>query len=188
MSRTRYVRLVGDRLEPAIRLKGMTKRDFGLECFSIMNRLGLRKGTGFDDEKQASNWTSLLCRPDDDDRKIGVHPKLLPWISLLLGVRERWLTGADDYMTNEEAVKALEAQQHEQIRNAARECMTLITPLLEKAGYTYRCPCLDSNNNPAGDFLDSDHKNHVILAEDLRRIETVCIDLCASMFRELKLF
>lgn len=184
MSRTKYVRLDGARLEKAIKSKGMTKRDFGLKCFGFMERLGLRKGTGYDEEKQASNWVSLLCRPDDD-RKTGVHPKLLPWISLTLDVRRQWLTGEDDYMTELDAITALETRQHEQLRNATKECKTLISPLLEKAGYTYRCPCLDMDGNPAGDFIGRDHRDYVIMAEDLKRIETVCIDLCASMFRAL---
>ena len=189
MSRTKYVRLDGDRLEKAIAAKGITKRAFGLECFEIMRRLGLRKGTGYDEEKQASNWVSLLlCKQDDDDpnnRKTGINPKLLNIISTYLGVRSQWLLGEDDYMTELDAITALETRQHERLKYATKKCKTLITPLLEKAGYSYRCPCLDMDGNPAGDFVDRDHRDHVILAEDLERIETVCIDLCVSMFRVL---
>ena len=193
MSRKQFIRLDGDRLEQAIKSKGMTKRDFGLKCFNFMERLGLRKGTGFDDEKQASNWTSLLCRPDDDDRKTGVHPRLLNIIALYLGVRRQWLTGEDDYMTDDDWLQAiddrqarLEAIAHDTMKRASDKFAkgpvhALIRDKLSNAEVVN----IVQDNKPYFriQFKDDPGSIYTIKPETIRMIEAACADLCCSLIR-----
>lgn len=193
MSRTKYMRLDGDRLEMAIAAKGMTKREFGLKCFGFMERMGLRKGTGYDEEKQASNWTSLLFRPDDDDRKTGVHPRLLSIISLYLDVRMQWLTGEDDYMTDDDWLQAIEARQAS--REAAAQATMQRTSDDFAKGPVYalirsrlsnaEVVNIVQDNKPYFKlrFKDDPGSTYTIRPETIRMIEAACADLCCSLIR-----
>lgn len=156
-----------------------------------MERLGLRKGTGYDEEKQASNWVSLLCRPYDS-RKTGVRPELLPWISLLLDVRANWLTGQDDFRTNEELLQAYEtaAAEKEKTARAAvhhdyinlnkspvyaliKDRLTLTRVGLDTDGTS---PCIEFT------FADDPHSYRVTL-QTLHKIENACAALCCSVIK-----
>lgn len=187
MSRPRTIRIDGDRLKTAVKRKGMTYRQFSLSCLEYMARFGmatLPENTA-DREKKASSWFSLLCRPDTDPKKTGLNPEALNWIAwIMLEVRVDWLTGESDIMTDSDLLQHITARENAQLQAAADECSTLINPLLEKAGILYQCPCFIDGSH-AATFVDHELHEYRITAADLRKIETVCADLCRSLLHEL---
>lgn len=170
-------RVNGERLRIAIKRSGMKPVEFGKRLYMTKN------------SKTASTNVYRLCLPDGDDKKIGLDIALLHDASKLLNVREEWLIGndEDDIMTDFELIQE-QIQDHEyRVQRAQELSNATVRLLLEKAGYTFRELGFFSPDNdepqPAFVFENKKHEPFLISSDDFIKLESVCVDLCASMFR-----
>lgn len=187
--RPKGIRLNGDRLRGEIRAKGLTQKDFGLECNPLMLELGLWKAQRT--EKQAGDWVCKLCRPDGDPRKAGVHPALLDWMCRYFGVRSEYLTRADDYRTGDDVMlAALETadkrraeMNHKYMRDYMQFIKSPVYALIKgrlggNVGVSFA-----SADGLSFTFADDPGTWYEMDAQLLQKIEAACADLCCSLIR-----
>ena len=189
MSKNKLPTLRTDRLEEALKDKGMSKIDFGRLCFDFMLRNKLWKKTP-SDNKQISNWVSLLCRPEDDPRKGGVNPRLLPWITILLDVRAAWLTGQDDFKTNEDLLDGHIKHTEAKAADLRRQMVSTETAIKGSPVYRLIQDRIEKGSLvlPGTDlyrisFKDDPECSYNISIATLRMMEAACADLCCSLIR-----
>lgn len=187
MSKNKLPRLRTDRLEEALKDKGMIKIDFGRLCFDFMLRNGLWKKPPSDD-KRISNWVSLLCRPDS--RKGGINPRLLTWITILLDVRAEWLTGQDDFKTNEDLLDGHIKHTEAKAADLRRQRASTETAIKGSPVYRLIQDRIEKGSTvlPGADlyrisFKDDPECSYNISIATLRMMEAACADLCCSLIR-----
>lgn len=173
MGRNKKPRIDGERLKEAMKLRGWSPIDFSMKLY----------GLGEDKKQTASTNIYRLCLPEDDNKKIGLDRGMLSDACKILNVREEWLLGVDDAMTDFELI-----EDHRYRVNRAKEISnTFLRPILEKAGYTFLKFGFYTPDHgepePIFIFEDKKHESFSISASDLQKMESVCTDLCASMFR-----
>lgn len=173
MGRNKKPRIDGERLKVAMKLRGWSPVDFSMKLY----------GLGEDKRKTASTNIYRLCLPENDDKKIGLDPGMLSDACKILNVREEWLLGLDNAMDDFELI-----EDHRDRVNRAKEISnSFLIPILEKTGYTFKkfgfyTPD-QGEPEPIFIFEDKRHDSFSISAIDLQKMESVCTDLCGSMFR-----
>ena len=197
MNTKRNIRLNGECLKRAVKRKGLSYRQFAMDCQDWLLRIGkikrLPEDIG-DREKAASSWFSLLCRPDDDPRKTGVDPDLLKWIVWIkLDVRKDYLTGDDPDapMTNEDVVQRLEEKKKKDESKVVGQILSNHVALKKSPAYSLIKDRLDVLSLIAVDgntwfsmtFKDNPEARYTISPEELKTIETACSDLICSLIR-----
>ena len=171
-------RVNGERLRIAIERSGMKPVEFGKRLYMTKNR------------KTASTNVYRLCLPDGHKYKLGLDIALLHDASKLLNVREEWLIGndEDDIMTDFELIQE-QIQDHKYRAQRAQDEInnSLVRPLLKQAGYAFIKFGFYAQDigepEPAYIFENRKHETFVINGDDLAKMESVCADLCASMFQ-----
>lgn len=172
MGRNKNIRIDGDRLKTAMIFKGWSPIEFGKMLYGDHN------------PKTVSTNIYRLCLPDGDKNKLGLDPYMLAKACKILDVREPWLLGQDDAMTDFEIIQ----EQKERVQNAQNEINnSLVRPLLKQAGYAFIKFGFYAQDigepEPAYIFENRKHETFVINGDDLAKMESVCADLCASMFQ-----
>lgn len=200
MGRIKYVRLIPDRLESAIKESDMNKLQFGEKCMEIMQELNLRNqsSTG---EKQVGNWVSLLLRTDE--RQTGLNPVILPAVAQLLKVRADWLIGKDDYKTEIDAARAGEEKkralleyirQLEEKNKVENKLTRHLSPKEFKRSPVYgliKGRISRTVYNAAEDgcgwitlyFKDNPEAPYTITLEKLQSLEAACAESCCGILR-----
>ena len=192
MGRSEGIRLNGDRLKKEIKNKGLRQYQFGMKCTEYMLDSKLWRAEAQHTEKQAGDWICNLCRPAEDPKKAGVHPALLSWMCTYFGVRSEYLTGADDYRTDndvmlatlETADKRRAEMNHKYMRDYMQFIKSPVYALIKDrllgghVGVSFA-----SADGLSFTFADDPGTLYEMDAQLLQKIEAACADLCCSLIR-----
>lgn len=186
MSRPKGKILNGGRLKEEIKNKGLTQRAFGMICAEYMEKNGLWDTEAQRTPKTAGDWVGDVWKA-----KKGVHPALLSWMCTYFGVRSEYLTGADDYRTDNDVVlAALEAadkrraeMNHKYMRDYMQFIKSPVYALIKgrlrgNVGVSFA-----SADGLSFTFADNPGTWYEMDAQLLQKIEAACADLCCSLIR-----
>lgn len=165
------IKLDGTRLRDAIYARGYrTLRAFAEEATDL-------------EKEDASRWINRLCLPHGNRNKTGIKSQaMLSRIANLLNVSKEYLTGEDDLIREQMQEKRIT----EEGMHAKSECDTFLLPIIVKAGFKpSQFGSLD--DKPLAMFEKQDNRlcTYGILAEDLRKMENITVDLIRSMLNTM---